>query len=107
MGDLVKAACECGYEKEELLMGAGFSSMETGKVFTVAYCHHCGNVQSVDHEDEPPPCETCHQQLVYYDVDFDRLSSRFEHSENAEMQKWYCPACKTNRLHFECMGLWD
>lgn len=102
MGHLLKTVCQCGYESNELPIGAGFSSLETGLVYTVAYCDHCENVQSVALEDEPPACEACHQQLALYEDGIGKLSPGYKRNKG-----WHCPICKTDSLHFEWIGLWD
>lgn len=107
MGDLLKAVCQCGYESDLLNIGVGFSFPETGHVFTVAYCNQCKNVQSVDDAGEPPLCETCNQQLTYYEVEFRKLRPGCEPYEAIVGERWYCPVCKTHSLHFEWSGLWD
>lgn len=107
MGYLLRAVCQCGYQSNELAEGAGFASMRTGLVFTMAYCDDCESVQSAAVADEPPACETCHKQLAYYEDGLNKLSPPHKSGKTVEAQSWHCPVCKSNSLHFEWIGLWD
>lgn len=114
MGSFINAHCNnCGYQSEDMQYGLGFGYGEDGTFYELAYCDHCGKVESVEVTDEDPQCSTCNRVMPFYVEALNDPKQREEYDaifeDDLEQQKklLHCPKCKKESLELHNAGLWD
>jgi hypothetical protein len=62
MGEILQAACPCGYQVEDLFVGCGMSG--PGRCRDLAVCRHGGTLTTVRSQAARKRCRTCRRKLI-------------------------------------------
>ncbi len=118
MGDIITAACECGYIKSEMLLGGGeFDPI----VYCLIphYCESCITLFKTDYFDKNKICPECKSTKIvsYFDKKLNnngegRAFHRYvpaKPSVDIELTRTnnLCPACGKFTMTFWNEGCWD
>jgi hypothetical protein len=129
MGDMLQAACSCGFVSEVISAGGGkMNFMETCNV--PYYCDNCKSVGETNilmkSTDDLPrsvlrksiKCEKCRRKVQHYG----EIKKEDTEDEDSYVFEWnidddktyflkdkphYCPKCKKENLKFYATGCWD
>ena len=119
MGSVLRARCECGYEKDATV-GSNMSMQDT---YFPAYCQSCHDiVDALLHRTDKTKCNCrqCHgTKVIFYSEDC-LIGERGEKMRGGSWQPWtnswalqitdgtyYCPKCGQDRLRFFLKSLFD
>lgn len=97
MGDILTAACPCGYESDSLFVGCGFV-VRSAQV--PALCRTCHRYVTVDPSRPRVRCPTCRRKP-------DIAPAFMADSGPAEGQAFECPVCGATSAVFQECGEWD
>lgn len=112
MGSVVKAICECGYEKK-IAIGGGRLNFKTVEYFP-CLCKTCREVVPVNLKSNAPICPECNSsdnlpfnnKTLIMDKGKDVISRSFDNVLTDGIYK--CPCSKNGKLKFFDTGLiWD
>lgn len=113
MGDIVSAACKCGFNKK-MALGGGRANFQTNSTFPMR-CSDCENLFTANALDKTITCPDCNsgKVLLYSD------KSLFKNGHQTVF-KWkmgdvfkltngdyICPICHEFELKFSHVGYWD
>ncbi|MFC2172120.1 hypothetical protein ACFLU6_05750 [Acidobacteriota bacterium] len=117
MGGIVKAQCQCGYERE-MLLGGGMSNFTTHCNFP-AYCRDCEDLVEVNLLQKKTSCPKCKgRDITPYDDDSmcqEKGEPVFSWNVQEELGgeliltdgRYLCPNCGEFSLCFQEAGCWD
>ena len=118
MGSILRLACKCGYESEDLFAGGGQSNFLTSTMVP-ALCDACHHVQTYDRMlAKRPGCAKCEGRIRFYDqrslraTGLGPIMETFEYgSETRDLRLptagALCPRCGKLEAGFVPAGCWD
>ena len=122
MGSIVSAECKCGFKKEVMLLGGGFSDFQNKASFPY-YCPVCKNLflgnclakkvkckkcisENVYPYDDKRACKKKGQEVFEWDITDDEKDEE-EVTLILTDGKYICPKCNEYQLSFYSMGSYD
>jgi hypothetical protein len=119
MGDILRAACSCGFQSDALFVGGGMRNFMTF-CGAPALCSSCSELHVLNYLDPRPSCPECGRPVSFYNDP--QLTSEFKVGGSAEpvfssrleastfllLDVFYrCPRCDHFDMRFEPVGNWD
>ena len=116
MGTIIQAKCSCGYQTENMFIGAGMMNFKTECIFPV-YCGSCKLMLQANLLEQTIKCSNCNGKVVSYNDELiskksngygdfvwnitDNRTVRLTEDNNL------CPRCQKFYLGFFSLGNWD
>jgi hypothetical protein len=119
MGNILRAACGCGFQTDALFLGGGMMNFTT-YCGAPALCSGCGELHVLNYLDPRPSCPECGRDVSFYNDP--QLRSELNAGDSSEpVFSWRletgtfvladglfrCPRCGNFDMRFVRVGYWD
>ncbi len=116
MGTILRAACSCGYKRDEISFGAGMNDFKV-RCTVPALCHECRSVVAIDYFYADQACRQCRSSVVLYpevrgEKDYEYGSGETWRIDARSVLflpnlRNRCPRCDCDELAFTVSGYFD